>query len=214
MTGTRHVLLDADDPVRLAEYERDFYLAYAGLGDNRLVRRIWEWDHGARRVRTRVPYPDQVIYCRRSATGRLDGAMAVNLSPDRMLQSAAFGFALPEPPEHGGRACEILSVMRSPGPQWTPRTYPDFIREFVFQDLLLRGFDTAYATCTRRRLRSYLALGAQLRDRSRIEGEERFFLRWPLGTLVDQARRPRPYRLFGAPTQVARPLREAAPPRA
>src|ERR1017187_8604834 len=63
MKGTEHYgTLDVSDPVQVAEYEYHFYLAYAGLAENRLVRLIWDWDDAGQRVRTRIPYDDQVIY--------------------------------------------------------------------------------------------------------------------------------------------------------
>ena len=174
--------LDPDDPAQVAEYERGFYLAYASLTDNTLVRRIWEWDDVEGRVRTRIPYRDQIVYCWRDGAGLLAGAMAVNLVPERTFQAAAFGFTPPSPPaSDSGAGCEILNVMGTrDGCRWTRSTYADFVQDFVYSDLALRGFDVAYSTCTRRRLRPYVFLGAEMMNRECIDGEERFFLRWPV----------------------------------
>ncbi|MDY7089197.1 MAG: hypothetical protein SYR96_29335 [Actinomycetota bacterium] len=182
MTGLLHGVLDPDDVGQLSEYERDFYRAYAGLSDNRLIRTIWDWDDRDRRLRTRIPYRSQIVYCQRTVSGRLAGAMAVSLAPEREFQAAAFGFS---PPSQGGprqaRACEILNVMSGhAGPRWSVATYTAFIRGFGYGNLASKGFDVAYATCTRRRLRPYLTLGAELIDQVCIDGEERFFLRWSL----------------------------------
>jgi hypothetical protein len=73
--------IDASDPAQVAEYEGHFYQAYAALTDNTLVRLIWDWDDAAQRLRARIPYADQVIYCLRDDHGRLAGAMAVNVNP-------------------------------------------------------------------------------------------------------------------------------------
>jgi hypothetical protein len=56
------------------------------------VRLIWEWDDAQHRVRTKIPYADQVIYSARDADGRLT-AMAVNLYYPAQAQAAVFGFA-------------------------------------------------------------------------------------------------------------------------
>ncbi|MDG4771798.1 hypothetical protein [Solwaraspora sp. WMMD792] len=185
--GTFYGVLDPADPAQVSEYEQDFYRAYAGLTDNRLVRLIWEWDDTARRLRTRIPYQDQIVYCWREGTGRLIGAMAVSVVADRELQSASFGFRPPASAgadRGGGRVCEILNVMSAGGGHvWTRVTYTGFIRDFGYRDLVARGYDLAYATCTRRRLRPYLLLGAELLDRRSIDGEERMFLRWPIGAM-------------------------------
>jgi hypothetical protein len=80
--------LDASNPAQVAEYEHHFYQAFAALTDNTLVRLIWDWDDQARRLRARIPYADQVIYCLRDDQGRLAAAMAVNLNPDAALHQA------------------------------------------------------------------------------------------------------------------------------
>ena len=181
--GTFYGVLDPADLEQVAEYEQDFYRAYVGLTDNRLVRLIWEWDDTERRLRTRIPYQDQIVYCWREGTGRLIGAMAVSISAERGLQSASFGFS-PPGSAGGGRVCEILNVMSAgSGHVWTRATYTGFIRNFGYRDLAARGYDVAYATCTRRRLRPYLLLGAELLDRRSVAGEERMFLRWPIAAM-------------------------------
>jgi hypothetical protein len=192
----RFGLLDAGDPVEVTRYERHFYHAYAGLTDNMLVRTLWDWDHTRALLRTRIPYRDQVIYAWRDRAGWPIGYLAVNLYPYRMFQGAAFGFAPapvadPAAPLRSGGICEILNLMRARHPRRaTVRDYRAFVAGFAYRDLVQRGFGTAYATCTRRRLRPYLLLGAELRGRTGVRGEERFLLSWPLAALV--AARPDP----------------------
>ena len=65
--------------------------------------------------------------------------------------------------------------------------YHAFLRGFGYADLVSRGFGIAYSTCTRRRLRSYLRLGAELLAETAIDGEERFFLAWPVSNLLAAA---------------------------
>jgi hypothetical protein len=181
--------LDACDPAQVAEYEGHFYRAYAALTDNTLVRLIWDWDDAAKRLRTRIPYAEQVIYCLRDDLGRLAGAMAVNLSPGTALQSAGFGFLPPVAhlPSSAaeGRYCEFMNLMATAHHRGQVRaTHQAFIRDFCYADLVSRGFAAAYSTCTRRRLRAYQLFGATVLDETVIQGEERYFLYWPIAELL------------------------------
>jgi hypothetical protein len=169
--------VDVTDDRQVREYERHFYQAYARLADNKLVRLIWDWDDERQRVRAKIPYADQVIYSARDADGRLAAAMAVNLSYPARAQAAAFGFD----PVDGDGCCEILNVIATPHHRETARAaYESFISGFGYEDLVSHGFEAAYSTCTRRRLRPYQRLGAQVLGQTTIAGEARFFLRWPL----------------------------------
>jgi hypothetical protein len=181
--------VNVTDDGQVGEYERTFYHSYAGLPDNKLVRLIWDWDDARQRARTRIPYADQVIYSERDADGRLTGAMAVNLNWPTAFQGQAFGFAVPDrlsaSGDPGGRCCEILNVMLIPQRATTAReSYRRFISDFGYRDLRDQGFDVAYSTCARRLLRPYQRLGARLLGQTAINGEDRYFLCWPLGELV------------------------------
>jgi hypothetical protein len=175
--------VDAADDEQVHEYERHFYHAYARLADNKLVRMIWHWDDAQERTRAKIPYADQVIYTARNTAGRLAVAMAVNLNCPAAFQSEAFGFTRPGRAED--RCCEILNVMATPHHSGTAlATYGSFICGFGYGDLLAHGIDTAYSTCTHRRLRPYQRLGAEVLGQATLAGEDRFFLRWPLRDLA------------------------------
>jgi len=179
--------LDPSDPAQVADYERCFYDAYARLADNTLTRLIWDFDDAGERLRTRIPYADQIVYTWHNPGGLLAGAMAVNVNPGRAFQGTAFGFAPPgRPPRPGpAGACEILNVMTTSRHQVPAMTsYYTFIRDFGYADLVSRGVGIAYSTCTRRRLRPYLRLGAELLAETSVGSEERFFLAWPLRDLL------------------------------
>jgi hypothetical protein len=189
----RYGRLDPGDPAQVADYERCFYDAYARLADNRLTRLIWDFDDAAQRLRTRISYPDQIVYTWRNPGGHLAGAMAVNVHPGRVFQGSAFGFAPPAGPSRPGpaRTCEILNVMTTSRHQVPAMTsYYAFVRDFGYADLVARGVEIAHSTCTRRRLRPYLRLGAELLAETAIDGEERFFLAWPLRQLLGSGQRP------------------------
>ena len=178
--------VDVTDDGQVGEYERTFYQSYGGLADNKLVRLIWDWDDARQRTRTKIPYADQVIYSERDTDGKLTGAMAVNLNWPDAFQGQAFGFTLPDSPNGlGGRWCEILNVMLIPQRTATARElYRRFISDFGYRDLRDQGFDIAYSTCARRLLRPYQRLGARLLGQTAINGEDRYFLCWPLRELV------------------------------
>lgn len=184
--STVYGTVDVTDDGQVGEYERTFYQSYAGLADNKLVRLIWDWDDDRQRTRTKIPYADQVIYSERDADGKLTGAMAVNLNWPAAFQGQAFGFVEPDSLNGpGGRSCEILNVMMIPQRSATAReSYRRFVSDFVYRDLYHQGFDIAYSTCVRRLLRPYQRLGARLLGQTTIDGEDRYFLCWPLGELV------------------------------
>jgi hypothetical protein len=72
--------------------------------------------------------------------------------------------------------------------------YQTFVRDFCYADLVSRGFDTAYSTCTRRRLRAYQMFGATVLDETAIRGEARYFLHWPIADLLADRRSTGPFR--------------------
>lgn len=186
VSTARYGTLDPGDPAQVAEYERCCYDAYARLAGNTLTRLIWDFDDASERLRTRIPYRDQIVYTWRGPGGLLAAAMAVNLDPGRAFQAAAFGFAPPGPGPAG--ACEILNVVSTSRHQVPAMAgYHAFVRGFGYADLVSRGFGVAYSTCTRRRLRPYLRLGAELLAGTAIDGEERFFLAWPVSDLLAAA---------------------------
>ncbi|MBS4045007.1 MAG: hypothetical protein KG075_01605 [Alphaproteobacteria bacterium] len=165
-------LLDATDPDAVAAYERSFYDAFAGLTTNRLIRWLWLWDEDKRRLATRIPYADQLIYLQRTADGRIAAALAVNVAL-RQLQAGAFGFRLPP----GDGLCEFLTVfvnadhdLKSRHAFWSD----------TFADLRRRGLHSAYATTARRPLLLYRRLGGIVADSATIETEERFLLHFTL----------------------------------
>lgn len=174
-------ILDSGDAAQVAEYEHHFYHAYNGLAGNNLVRQLWDWDDAGQRLKTKIPYCDQVIYAWRDPRGRLLIAMAVNVNCGRAFQGAVFGFTPQADATGPEQSCEILNVMATANHRASARaSYRDFIRDFGYADLKSRGFEIAYSTCTRRRLRPYLRLGATLLAENSIQGEERFFLAWPV----------------------------------
>ncbi len=189
--------LDPADPEALSSYERAFYAAFARAKANTQVRRLWHWDDRACRLRTRIPYADQVVFLLRDgasdesgAGGRQDAAAA---KPDAVSdvdtavalnwrladhQSAVLGFA-PPPPLQGH--CEILAMFSRRDADLSGLR--NFMRTAAQQALEL-GLRTADATCTDRLLPAYRHIGGQPLDACSIEGERRTRLRFDLENLA------------------------------
>lgn len=179
--GERYGILDMNNAAEVAEYEQHFYTGYAKLTENKLVRILWDWDDEHQRLKTRIPYSDQIVYTWRDDQDQLLGVMAVNLTC-KQFQGSMFNFA-PEPT--ASRYCEILNVMSTVYlNQYAILGYAAFIRDYGFGNLVAQGYEIGYATCTKRRLRPYQRLGAELLTQTMINDEKRFFLRWPLRALV------------------------------
>ena len=179
--------LDPADPQALASYERAFYAAFARAKSNTLARRLWHWDDSACRIRTRIPYADQVVLVLRDpvspdpsdadAISEVDTAVAFNWRLAEH-QSAILGFA-PPPPLEGH--CEILAMFSRRDADLTGLR--NFMRTAA-QQALEMGLKTADATCTDRLLPAYRHFGGQPLDACSIEGERRTRLRFNLQALA------------------------------
>ncbi|MCX6951028.1 MAG: hypothetical protein NTV51_02400, partial [Verrucomicrobia bacterium] len=172
-------LLDLGDPAEIERFERAFYAGFSLATHNRLVRWLWDWDDGAQRLRTRLPYAEQKIWGLTGADGALTGAIAVNTAL-RSLQGAAYGFAVPAGLE-AGRVCEFLTLfvvsnfsLANKHALWTE----------LYADLRAAGFTHAVATTSPKILPLYRWAGAEVIAEATLEGEVRYFL------LFDLARTP------------------------
>lgn len=170
--ASRFTLLDASDADAVLAYENAFHRAFSAVTSNRLIRWLWQWDDSAKRLATRIPYDDQIVYLQRERNGEVRAALAVNIAL-RQCQGTAFGFAMPE----NRGLCEFLTVFVNDGHDL--RTRYAFWTD-CFADLRQRGLHTGYATTARRPLGLYRRLGAEVVATATIEGEERFFLRFSL----------------------------------
>lgn len=163
--------LDTSDAVAVETYERALHAAFSKVSGNRLIRRLWVWDDDARRVKTRVPYADQVVLLGWNAAGEIETAMAFNCAM-REFQSSAFGFA---PPEVTDGSCELI-VFFTLGHRHLSRVVTNLIH--CYAEMRARGYHTAYATTAARPLPTYRRIGGtEVIDEREIEGEMRYFLR-------------------------------------
>lgn len=163
--------LNPSDPAAVQEYESAFYRSFSGLTTNRLVQKLWLWDHAGARLRTRIPYTDQVICCLRDHAGRLRLAMAFNIEL-RHFQSASYGFAAPQAASGSFEVLTFFAV--------AAQTL-DVCAKFWSSCLDLlgeRGLTIGYATTARRPLPMYRRAGWRIMQEREIESEVRYFLRY------------------------------------
>ena len=171
MNGFTFELLDSSDPVAVQEYEVAFYRSFCGLTTNRLVQKLWLWDHLTARLKTRIPYADQLICCLRDHAGRLHSAMAFNVEL-RQFQSSSYGFAAPQAASGSFEVLTFFAVATQ-----TLDVCASFWSSCL--DLLGgRGFTTGYATTARRPLPMYRRAGWRVVQEREIESEMRYFLRF------------------------------------
>ena len=157
--------LDVTSSADRTAYERAFFEAFRREPGNRLVRDLWIWDEGQRRVRTRVPYEDQRIYVLRRADRSVAMGFAVNVAM-RTFQSAAHGFPVPNDLQG---CCEFLAFFGDDDYS-LERTRHFFRRSCA--DLRSRGFFTGYGTAAPRWLAYYCRIGfATIADTRTIDEE-------------------------------------------
>ncbi len=167
--------LDVTDSAQVAAYESAFFSVFEPLTHNQLIRWLWDWDDAERRLRTRVPYDEQIVFIERDESGAVRKALAIGTKLET-LQAAEYGFEIPVAPEN----CESLAFFTIGDRRFeTTRLFYNACRE----TLLERGFRTMYATGAPRILRLHLFVGGELLESREIEGETRNFvqiqLSWP-----------------------------------
>jgi len=172
-------LLDTTDASAVADYERAFFRGFETATHNRLVRWLWEWDIGAERLRTRIPYADQKIWLVRNARGEITDGVAVNVAMNA-FQAGAYGFTLPDDlagGENRRALCEFLTFFAIGDHALADKRV--LWRE-LFDDLRTMGFTTALGTGSPKIFPIHRWMGAELITQTQIEGEQRNFLRFDL----------------------------------
>jgi hypothetical protein len=168
-------LLDPGNATELEQFEQAFFRGFRQSSHNQLIRWLWEWDEPRQRLRTRVPYEDQKIWVGGSGDNLAVG-IAVNVRL-ALLQSAAFGFSIPDSLSEGRRICEFLAFF-SMGDHSLANGHAIWTE--VFRALQGVGYCEAVATAAPKVLPLYRRMGATILDEREVEGEKRFFLRFEL----------------------------------
>ena len=167
------VRLDPADPCVRQRYEEAFYASFGRVQANRLVRSLWLWDDEARRLATRIPYEEQIIFAMSTADGQIETALALNVAM-KSFQSDAFGFGKPEDP---AGCFEVLTFFTASD------GHPAFKRQLwreAVRVLRSSGYHTGFATTAVRPLLAYLRLGWQVQRVAILGDEVRFFLEYRL----------------------------------
>lgn len=175
--------LNVEDPAIRRNYEQAFFTSFEQVTSNRLIHTLWNWEYGARRLATRVPYEDQIIFAMCDRAGKVEAALAFNTAM-RCFQSSAFGF---KPPSETTGTFEVLTF-------FNPRNRELGIKFRLWAEsvraLGALGFHTGFATTASRPLRLYLRIGWRLAEEVELAAEKRFFLHYRVpGRLV------KPYQL-------------------
>ena len=168
-------VLDTTDPEAVTAFEKGFYLGFEKSSHNQLIQWLWIWDVENRRLLTRVPYEDQLIWVRRQH-GQVEAAIAVNVRM-LLLQSSAFGFSHPPEFSQNQQVCEILAAFTNAN-QSIANGHALWTKSFA--DLRARGFTDSLATCAQKLLPLYRRMGAKILAESTIENEVRYFLHFHL----------------------------------
>lgn len=168
-------LLDWGDAALVASLESEAYLAFDGGRASPMLRGLWIWDDAARRVRTRVPAEDQRVWIE-VEDDRVHTAILVNTRL-ALLQSAAYGFAVPAALGDGRPLCEFTMAYSR-----DDHSLGHFHAAWdkAFRDLRGAGFGDGLATCAPRLLPLYRRMGARIVDEKKIAGERRYFLHFEL----------------------------------
>lgn len=168
-------LLDWNDAGLVASLETEAYRAFEGGRSSPLLRGLWIWDDAAQRVRTRVPPEDQRVWIEVDGE-RVHTAILVNTRL-ALLQSAAYGFAVPPGLADGRPLCEFTMAYSR-----EDHSLGHFHNAWdeAFRDLRTAGYGDGLATCARRLLPLYRRMGARIVEEAEISGERRYFLHFEL----------------------------------
>jgi hypothetical protein len=162
--------LDQSSQSDIFAFERAFYDSFSRAKSNRLVRKLWIWNDDECRLKSKVPYTDQIIFISRTNDGSIDTGLAFNNLANQS-QAEFFGFTSAESID---RSLEIITFFSK----------NDFnileLKQFLWQCLEYcqnNNVSYVYATCTARLLKPYKHFGAELLSSATVEGEVRHYIR-------------------------------------
>jgi hypothetical protein len=163
--------LDCEEKSAREAYERAFFASFERVTSNRLVHELWMWDHAGRRLATRIPYCDQMVFVLRDDSGGVQAALAVNVAM-KSFQSAAFGFT---PPSDTAGCFEVLTFFCVSDHRLgvTLSLWTQCLE--VFKSA---GYHTGFASTARRPLVMYRRIDWKQIGIATILDEERFFLKY------------------------------------
>lgn len=162
-------ILDTNNKQEIAEFEHAFFESFVNI-DNRLIHTIWDWDFNEQRLKTRIPYPHQIISILRDNENTLVAALAAGHGADKN-QFAEFGF---QPHPDHTNYIECMAAFIHPASKLSPYQYGKFIMLSI--ENTFHHFEHHYFTCGKRQLKLYLRMGFTLLESKVINDEIRHFL--------------------------------------
>lgn len=172
----RYAILDTQDRDQVIASERAFYATFHPIAGD-LIRRLWHWDHAEKRLRTAIPYGDQIVYLVINDQDVVVGGLAVNVAMNA-VQSAEYGFRIPG--ETSATDCELLAFFMVDPHHNGLRFHRQFFREHCCRDLVQRGYRMTYGTTAPKPLPVYLRIGARILEEKSFGPELRYFFEIPL----------------------------------
>jgi hypothetical protein len=167
-------ILDTGNLMEVELYERAFYSVFVKVTSNRLVRKIWDWDEESHRLKTKIPYEDQVVFSCRNAQGEIKSAVAFSLNTAES-QFGNFGFQVPAGKK--GRYVELLTLFTQPRVRLDGfRFTQSFFRPHCVAYMQNMGYDFGLTTCAERPLATYLRWGWEVLEEAVIDHQKRYFL--------------------------------------
>ncbi len=166
-----YTTLDITNEKDIVEYERAMFRAFQNTEIITLPE-IWEYDRKAKRLRTKIPYRNQIIYIARLFDAIVAGT-AINYNMHEPLQLEMIGFSIDKSDEH---ICEGLGVFCL---QVFHETIPIGIqlKDYAFAQIAQKGIKTMYGTCSPKKLPGYVQLKFEVIDERVFKGEKKYLLK-------------------------------------
>ena len=165
--------LNLNDQDAMVKYEKTLYRAFSD-SDIQSLDLIWNMDHKARRIRTKVPYTNQEVFVLTFVGGtRFQAGLAVNFGMENRLQLEMTGFKIGGSREHLCEALYLFSLADSRMGEMILNA----LGKSVFDRMRQKGIKVVYGTCSEKRLRQYMGIGFDKVDERELKGERKYLLR-------------------------------------
>ena len=162
------LLLDPKNQADVHSYERALYRSFGHVAN---LDNIWDIDHKARTIRTKVPYESQEIYMVKLGERVVAGA-ALNFSRCGPLQLEMEGFGIDK---SGNDYCEILQMFCQLDPSGgTPMLQR--LADFFSRKLLEKHMTRLYGTCSAKLVARYERVGLRVIGEVVFRGEKVYLL--------------------------------------
>lgn len=172
-------ILDTNNQDTLCKYEK---LIYELFHTNKVVLKLWDWDHEKKRVNTRIPYKDQLIYVLLNEANAFCASIAVNYSTTER-QYIKVGFSK----EIESNSCEVFAMFLNPKVNVSIFTIVEFLKLCVINSSKLNTSTTSIkAICSPKTYPLYRRLGFVIVETKKIEEETRYFIE--LRKFIDENR--------------------------